>query len=639
MKTTLRPDIQALRGLAVLIIVLFHASIGPFKAGYLGVDIFFVISGFLITGLLIRSLEAGNFSFKEFYIRRAKRLLPAAFVTLLLTAIGSYFFLTISDFNDFKDQVIGSLTFTTNMTLLYQSGYFEGASKAKPLLHMWSLAVEEQFYMLVPLALFFTPQRFWKLGALAGIAASLVACILVYQHNPDMAFFTLPTRAWELGIGAAGALYSGHKALLRPVSLLFWPALAALMLIPVFPLSSHHPGLDAALVCLATLIVILRGVPDGIWMKPLSKLGDYSYSLYLVHWPLFAFATNAYMEQDVPLDVRLALLGLSLGLAMLLYHLVEKPIHRAHITNYRPLVAGFFIGAIVVIGLTMVLRETYQDAKIYKEIRRTNIGLGVPCKQDQRYIFNEACQTGGKPEILVWGDSHAMHLVAGVLSQAGESGVLQATKSGCSPLLGLDYAYPRQAANWGETCVRFNNEVLAKLADTPSLKLVILSSAFNALPEAGDTQFEKEINAGSSSAILTPDLAVSHLAQTAQQIRALGKRVVLVSSPPRSGFNTGSCLERQVTGKISLGPNAGCRIAMTPTHALPPELDGVLQRLPQEAKLNVIELSDDLCGKDECKTMLNGKWIYRDGDHLSYEGSEEVFKEFKLMQQITQKAY
>jgi peptidoglycan/LPS O-acetylase OafA/YrhL len=636
---TFRADIQALRGFAVLIILLFHAGIGPFTAGFLGVDIFFVISGFLITSLLMRGIEAGSFSFKDFYFRRAKRLLPAAYVTLLLTAIGSYFFLTAGDFNDFKNQMLGALTFSANVTLLHQSGYFDGISKIKPLLHMWSLSLEEQFYMILPLALFFTPARFWKMAALLAVIASLIGCWLVYEHSPDAAFFYLPTRAWELGLGALGALYIGHARVQQSARLLFWPALLMMVALPIFPLSEVHPGIDAVLVCLATLIVILRGLPDGIWLKPLAKLGDYSYSLYLVHWPLFAFATSAYLGREAPVEVRAGLLALSLVLAFLLYHLVENPLHRMQPARRRPFVIAFVLAAVGIMGLTLTLKETYTDAKLYKEIRRANVGLGDVCEQNDDYKAFEQCQTGGKPEILVWGDSHAMHLVPGVVAVAGERGVLQATRSACAPLVGLSfYNYPKKTLEWGESCLRFNDQVLEKLQQTPSIKLVILSGAFGGVGDLTNAGLERAADGSIVPASLSPDLTVRHMAETVDKIRALGRRVILISSPPRSNYNIGSCLERQLTGKLSFGPNKDCRVPMTAARALPPETDGLYLRFPQEAGLDVIHLADGLCDKDECKIRLNGKWIYRDVGHLAYEGSEEIFKEFNLLQQIDRKA-
>jgi peptidoglycan/LPS O-acetylase OafA/YrhL len=154
-----RTDIQALRGLAVLFVVLHHAKLGFLGAGYLGVDIFFVISGFLITGIVKRGIERDDFSFREFYFRRAKRLLPAAYTTFFIGALLSAIFLDFSELNDFSTQLIGALTFTSNIVLWQQVGYFENASELKPLLHIWSLSLEEQYYLFVPAAMVFTLVR------------------------------------------------------------------------------------------------------------------------------------------------------------------------------------------------------------------------------------------------------------------------------------------------------------------------------------------------------------------------------------------------------------------------------------------------------------------------------------------------
>jgi peptidoglycan/LPS O-acetylase OafA/YrhL len=169
----IRADIQALRGFAVLVVLFYHANIGFTHGGFLGVDVFFVISGFLITGLIRDAIEGGTFNLWTFYVRRAKRLLPAAYATFLGAALLAPFFLASSEMRDFQRQLVGALTFTANFSLLRQSGYFEGASVLKPLLHIWSLAIEEQYYFLLPITLYLLPRRFWKMATMAVIIASL----------------------------------------------------------------------------------------------------------------------------------------------------------------------------------------------------------------------------------------------------------------------------------------------------------------------------------------------------------------------------------------------------------------------------------------------------------------------------------
>lgn len=202
-----RTDIQALRGLAIALVLLHHAKLLPWlKAGYLGVDIFFVVSGYLITGIIQRALLAGTFTFSGFYFRRAKRLLPAAYVTFIATALLSTLFLTGPEMRDFTWQLLGAVTFTGNIALWMQTGYFEGAANLKPLLHVWSLAIEEQYYLLLPAALVVTPRRYWRMGVLMVVAFSVALCLALLPTKPGAVFYLLPARAWELGLGSLGVL-------------------------------------------------------------------------------------------------------------------------------------------------------------------------------------------------------------------------------------------------------------------------------------------------------------------------------------------------------------------------------------------------------------------------------------------------
>ena len=301
-----REDIQALRGIAVLLVVLFHVRLNLLSAGYLGVDIFFVISGFLITSMVTNQIRRGSFSFGEFYFRRAKRLLPAAYTTFLITALLSMWLLTSQEFKQFTQQLWGAVTFTSNIVLWRQGSYFGGEAELKPLLHTWSLAIEEQYYLALPAALYFIPVRHWLKSVLLVLVASAVLCMAVMAWKPDVAFYMFPTRAWELAVGSLGVFLHRHPKTEIWARHLFWPALLLMLVLPVFPLSSKHPGIDAWLVCWATLVVILAQYPlmnRGRVVGVLARVGDWSYSLYLVHWPIFALASNVWVG-DLPVWVK-----------------------------------------------------------------------------------------------------------------------------------------------------------------------------------------------------------------------------------------------------------------------------------------------------------------------------------------------
>jgi len=221
-------------------------------------------------------------------MRRLKRLLPAAYTVFLITAIASEFILTQAEQSAFADQLFGALTFTGNHVLLEQSGYFDGEAATKPLLHVWSLAIEEQYYLILPAFLLLIPKRFWLYAITLLFAASLIACLIVAQKKPDIAFYILPTRLWELAIGSIGILFFRDAKI---PNWLYWPAVLSLFVIPFYPSTMQHPGLDAFLICIATLIVILAKRPT--FNRPgLNAIGDMSYSLYLVHWPIFALTAN-----------------------------------------------------------------------------------------------------------------------------------------------------------------------------------------------------------------------------------------------------------------------------------------------------------------------------------------------------------
>lgn len=633
-----RTDIQALRGIAVLSVVLFHTGVGLMKGGYLGVDIFFVISGFLITALIARAVTEQRFSFTQFYVRRAKRLLPAAYVVFLVVAVLSAKVLTSIEFEAFKSQLYGSLLFAANIALWSQSGYFDGGATMKPLLHIWSLAIEEQYYMVLPAILFVLPRRWWLGVVVAMAAASLAACVYLMQTQPTAAFYLLPTRAWELLIGSAGALVTLAPMARKVLAVMAWPALATVFLLPMFPIGGAHPGIDAGVVCIATLVVLLARVPL-FERNPISRglafVGDFSYSLYLVHWPVFAFLNNAWVG-EIPASARIEAAALALVLGYGLYAFIERPVRKVEfkLWDWRLPAAASVLGA--ALAGSLLIGSAAEAGTDYAQLRRPNYGLSQACEFTEDFSPGEECANAPDPQVLVWGDSYAMHIVPGLAKQNVK--LAQATMSVCGPILDLAPSDTTSESDynraWAEKCIAFNDSVLDYVSKTPSIVVVVLASRWGQYLPATGWQVLGRKEVGLVPIEASVETAAWTLGETIAAIRKLGKRVVLMGPPPSGDFNTGDCLERLSSGKLALGPFADCRI---PRQMYEDDNSGIIAMLNQTAAdshTDVIWPESVLCSTKFCKTMIEGTALYRDDGHLSYLGSELLARLLNTAQQI-----
>ncbi len=632
----LRSDIQALRGLAVLLVLATHAKLG-LPAGYLGVDVFFVISGYLITGMVDRAIEAGRFSFRVFYFRRAKRLLPAAYTVFVVTALIAPFLLTSAERSDFAVQCIAAITFTANVILFKQTNYFAGSADFKPLLHIWSLSIEEQYYLVVPALVFFTPRRFRSVGAWVILVVSLGLCLWEVQTSPIDAFYLVHYRVWELAVGSVGAL-----TLDRPdakwagaVRWLFWPSVVALFAVPAFPIDpSHHPGIDAVIVCVATLIVILRfhkGFSASLPVRGVAWVGDFSYSLYLVHWPILAFVSNVYLTGNIPEPARWICAALALALGYALYRFVEHPVRVADFVPTKRLVAATLSTSVVVAMLPTILFALQGNTPDFADMRQINYGLSKACENTGHAFTPSAeCRTSDQPKLLVWGDSFAEHLMQGIKASA-HVGFEQATSSGCGPMLGL------APSGFGPPCLAFNESVMAHIEATPSIEVVVLASPFGSYLSGapllqGDDRNYKTVAP-------TPELAFDVLKATVDRLHAAKKRVVLIKPPPGGvGFNIGSCQERRMTGKLTLGVPEQCVIDQADNERYHEGVFALLYKVSEVTGAPVFSFDSFLCIESRCTPERNGILLYRDEGHLSIEGSRWIGGQIGLSDRLMEMA-
>lgn len=629
-----RLDIQILRAVAVLLVLWFHAELPGLPGGFLGVDVFLVISGYLITGLIACGIEERRFSVSGFYLNRAKRLLPASYTVFLVTGVLGLWLLTESEFQRYLDTLLGALTFSANIGLWQGTAYFSPGAKYNVLLHVWSLSLEEQFYFILPCAMIVFAKRYWIYMAMAGLLLSLFLCLVLVQLSPVATFYLLPTRAWELLIGASLALREDRLKQLLPL----WApkigliAFALLFAIPTFmPFAAFgflHPGLDALVVTFATAAVILLRPAFMNRSSPVTRvavwIGNISYSLYLVHWPLFALARNSYVSDDVPISVRLLLLVLSVLLAWALHVWVERPFHRMQINAARWKTSAVALTATIVVFLiASSLPSTRTAARDYATIMRPNYGLSQDCDMAETFQVIPACQTAGSPRTLLWGDSFAMHIAQALPTNIGP--FAQATMSSCAPAIGIAQTDPQAGLTraWAEQCIAFNDAVMLYLDASPEIQTVILSSVYNQVldPErAGIVRDANEISVVGLDYLT----GQQHFEETVNRLRATGRRVVLIGATPTVGANLAVCVERREMGLITLGEHSDCTIARTAAEEYRSSVFRLFEDLGRIVGVETIDIFDIFCNATTCAPVRDDVILFRDASHISVEGAEYI---------------
>lgn len=620
-----RQDIQGLRAIAILLVLVHHARLPGLPGGFLGVDMFFVISGYLMAGLIDNRLNSGIFTLKDFYARRIRRLFPAAYATLTLTALAAPWLLDSVEYGNFVKQLAGSFAFVVNIVLWKQTDYFSTAAELKPLLHMWSLAVEEQYYLGLPLLLLLCPKwlRLWAILAL--VAVSAAACAYLLPRAPSAAFYMLPTRAWELGLGGIVAILVNRQAIpAMPATAARLASLAVILMVAMLSSENGHPGIPAAIVCLATCILMVPGANwrDHAAAKAASFVGDRSYSLYLIHWPLFAFANNVFIGA-VPLWVRLTLLALCFLMAEAQYRWVEQPLRGMKITAKS--IALVIVVPVIVLSTSMVWSRLMPQAGAADHA--PNEGLSAQCGYKADFAPLPACLSTAQPDTLVWGDSFAMHLVDGV-RQAAPGGVVQATMMVCAPLMGIAPSdgglYPHL---WAQRCIAFNDSVLAYLQKNPQVKTVILSSILIPyLEQEPGKPWALVERKGNGFARSAQDSAIvlAALQRTVTAVRALGRKAVLFAPPPSVDIDFSRCQLRHIQGKPIAGANRDCTFSKADYQIHREKVLRFLEAVEEQKIVSVIGFDATLCPDGRCQTRWGNTILYADHAHLSRAGVKAI---------------
>ncbi len=631
-----RPEIDGLRALAILPVLLFHYHVPPFQGGFVGVDVFFVISGYLITQLIEAERREGHFSFAHFYERRMRRIFPALVAMLAAVTIAAVFILFPVDLVRYADSLFATAFFSSNFEFWREAGYFDVIAEEKPLLHLWSIAVEEQFYLFFPAVLMLFGARRRILTIISAIfVLSFLFSIWSVSKAPSTAFYLLPGRAWELMLGALLALDVVPMIEIRWLRELLAAGGIVLIAIAVFSYSNEtsFPGATALLPCLGAGLVIYAASPGAtaagalLGLGPIAFVGRISYSLYLWHWPLYVFARYLDFRDPRPAEIVL-LIALSFALAVFSWVYIEQPFRKSAGRMPRPyLFAGGIgaMGASAVLALLLIfgnglpgrltpdLRAILAEQEDHEPRIDTCFGLTPNDVREGRLC--RIGLPGRTPSFLLWGDSHAdavLPAVDEVAKRQGRTGLFAGGRS-CPPLIDVTTSRPE--------CRAFNANVMA-LASRPEIREVILEARWAKYAEGSTYGYETE-----GHVVLTDDdggasgegnnhaVFARGLGRTVKALS--GKKIVIVASVPEIGWPVPAVLARE---KLA----SSVRI-------FPPKEDVYLDRqkfvmatfarLERNDGVVVIYPHEVFCSSGVCEVSLEGVPLYRDEHHLSVFGA------------------
>lgn len=620
-----RPDIDGLRAVAILLVVCSHIGVPFLRGGFVGVDVFFAISGYLITDLLIREYQrTGRIDIAGFYARRARRILPALGAMIGLTLLIGLAVLLPDELVALSQSAAASLAFSGNFFFWQtQQSYFADASALFPLQHLWTLSVEEQFYLAWPLVLLaigaFASKRTWNVAR--AVACALCALVLISlalsvglaRRAPSAAFFLLPTRAWELGLGALLAC--------APVSRSRWAwslassGLAAIAAAAVlFSASTPFPSFFALLPVLGGVALLAASdmgadnpVTRCLKARPLAGLGKVSYGWYLWHWPLLVLTRIVWGSE--PALLRNLIVALSaLILAVASWRWLELPVRERRLQIVRSTRGALTSGAVLLTVLAALAGAAWAwgarpqplgSVLAQYHAARRGAARDFPFCEDGR---SGTCQVGDRTSatsILLWGDSHAAHLTTGLNIAARAAGlrIIVRTRGGCSPG-GFPDAPPKSEAAFWDACDQFDQALIASL---PSL---VREQGLRGVMIAG-TWLDQRTGWD------------FRLQGYTDQVQQLGIRVVLSGDVPIQPEGFISCAIR--------GVEAACAPPRAVVERQQPLSAAALIRL-STGRPNVRLWSplDALCPAGRCPAVIDGQLLYRNRNHLTIAGSAQL---------------
>lgn len=632
MQQKYRPDIDGLRALAVALVVFSHSGLEAFRGGFVGVDVFFVISGFLITRIVATAADRGEFSLGEFYVRRMRRLFPALFLVIVFTTALFSNVLFPSDFDTYMESVVWVLLYLGNIFFWRENGgYFGASAEEAPLLHTWSLAVEEQYYLLWPVALLVMFRMFGRRRTGWAVAGLFVLCTYLSQVGTERtvgaAYYLLPTRAFELLIGSWLALvWDSRPALGRSSSHAISLVGLALIGFSLCTLdgTSQFPGYAALPVILGTSAIVLAEtgiVNRALALTPIVFVGKISYSIYLWHWPILTYLRYTAVELTWP--VLIAAWSTILALSVLSWRYVEQPSRRRGSDSVGrvfgreyALPSLFLLAAMLALDLhgpaaSRPIEIQAMDTAVNSSTHLDRIGCHLSVREAGT-LPERSCRFGAEGSresaaVFLLGDSHANHIVPflGVLLEDAGLVGQDYTMDMCRPVETEPDTYRgRQCDN--------RNKLATQQIMGGQYRYVILAAQWPMLEESGSARGGGERNFGDEIRALL------------SAVEGAGATPVIFDDMPNLGHVDPKCPLRT----LAFGADLDCRFREKPN----PGFSALLDTLAQEfAGLIVVRPAGLICTDHSCESQLGNIPLYRDADHLNRHGSVALGRRYLSM--------
>ncbi|MCU4675454.1 acyltransferase [Catenovulum sp. 2E275] len=629
-----RPEIDGLRAIAVTVVVLFHAGLQLFNGGFVGVDVFFVISGYLITSIILKESAQEKFSLKLFWLKRIRRIWPALYCVLFVSTLLFAFIYPINLYHNFIQSAFTTQVFASNIYFWSQGGYFGSAHELKPLLHTWSLSIEEQFYIFFPLLLiglkrWLAQYTLYVIGTMTII--SLILCIFYTNYDSNAAFYWIPFRAWELGIGACAAIYGKNISKPNIASITSILGLA-LIIISVFTFDhlTPFPSYSALLPTTGALLILLSNSPTILVNKILSSspftfIGKISYSVYLWHWPIVVLAFWFFPEGHSA-HVIISIVLLSYLLGYLSYRFIETPFRNHHKFPNSALLKTYGVATLILIALLttfhfnsnailvdpdkQIITQYYKALK--PPINRKQCTDVYRKGQDELCQLRSTYKTHSDIDVFVWGDSHADVLMPAFerLVEQSDINIEYSTTLGCQPIINM------KRVDVSHVCKDVNARVLSHILDN-NYKTVILVGSFVHNIEKGNL---RDINAKHNASY------EDRLAEFAKNFRATVKqmqdkniKVIVFTEPPRFSYNPLFETLRSQTLNVS-----GYFPKLTKEQHYK-RISDVYTIIDQSGISRRLDYTNYFCPESECKYQdPNGEFLTSDGSHLSYYGALQL---------------